>query len=113
MEKQPLRAAVFHQDKRAGVLIKTEKGYEFIYDSAYLNDPDARSISLSMPLRSEKYVSPRLFSYFDGLLPEGWLLELTCAAAKIDKDDKFRLLLHTGRDPLGAVSLRPHEGEDQ
>ena len=34
-----------------------------------------------------------------------------CAAAKIDKDDKFRLLLQTGQDPVGAVSVRPLEDE--
>ena len=63
-----------------------------------------------MPLRAEKYDSKELFPFFDGLLPEGWLLDLDCAAAKIDKNDKFRLLLHTGRDPVGAVSVQPIEG---
>ena len=47
--------------------------------------------------------------FFDGLLPEGWLLELICASAKIDKNDKFRLLLHTGQDPVGAVSIKAIE----
>ena len=103
------RAAVFCNGKRAGLLIKKETGYEFIYDGGYLSDPQAAAISLAMPLREQKYVSRELFPFFDGLLPEGWLLDLTCAAAKIDKNDKYRLLLHTGQDPVGAVGILPLE----
>ena len=103
------RAIVFHGQKPAGVLTKKEDGFEFVYDSGYLSSSAALPISLSMPLREEKYESKELFPFFDGLLPEGWLLDLDCAAAKIDKNDKFRLLLHTGRDPVGAVSIRPIE----
>ena len=103
------RAAVFCKGKRAGLLIKKTNGYEFVYDDAYLTDPEATPISLAMPMRVERYESRALFPFFDGMLPEGWLLELTCKAAKIDKYDKFRLLLHTGRDPIGAVSVLPLE----
>ena len=109
LKRAPLKAAVFYQGRRAGVLAETGQGYEFTYDPGYLNESGTRPISLSLPLRVEKYESTRLFPFFDGLLPEGWLLELTSRAAKIDKADKFRLLLHTGQDPIGAVSLRPLE----
>lgn len=105
----PNRATVFFDSKPAGVLTKKSDGYEFIYDNGYMSDASAAPISLSMPLRAEKYESKELFPFFEGLLPEGWLLDLDCAAAKIDKNDKFRLLLHTGRDPVGAVSVRPIE----
>ncbi len=94
-------------DQRAGTLSRIGNGFRFFYDPSYLKSPQARPISFSMPLRAEAYESPRLFSFFDGLLPEGWLLDLTTTAAKIDKNDKFGLLLHTGRDPVGAVSVRP------
>jgi serine/threonine-protein kinase HipA len=103
------RAAVYCRGKRAGLLTKTERGYEFVYAIPYLADPEATPISLTMPMRAERYESGELFPFFDGLLPEGWLLDLTCRAAKIDKGDRFRLLLHTGRDPIGAVSVRPLE----
>lgn len=107
MTEREQRAAVFMFDQRAGTLSKMADGFRFYYDPAYLKKPQARPISFSMPLRAEAYESPRLFSFFDGLLPEGWLLDLTTTGAKIDKNDKFSLLLHTGRDPLGAVSVRP------
>ena len=101
------RALVLYRDKEAGELVKKPGGYEFSYKSDYLHDPDSVPISLAMPLTQDKYESPALFPFFDGLLPEGWLLELTCASAKIDKNDKFHLLLHTGKDPVGAISVRP------
>ena len=40
---------------------------------------------------------PELGDFADGYLREA------------DKDDKFSLLLHTGEDPIGAVSVRPLE----
>lgn len=103
------RAAVFYGRKLAGMLTKNADGFEFIYDSDYLSNPEAMPISLSMPLREEKYEAKELFPFFDGLLPEGWLLDMICSSVKIDPDDKFRLLLHTGQDPIGAISVRPME----
>jgi serine/threonine-protein kinase HipA len=41
-----------------------------------------------------------------GLLPEGWYLDLASKKLKIDKDDKFGLLLATCKDTVGAVSIR-------
>ncbi len=106
MENEITSAEVYYRDTKAGTLTKTEEGYEFTYDAEYLGDASAGPISLSLPLRGEKYQSPRLFSFFDGLLPEGWLLDLISKTAKIDKNNKFKLLLHTGKDPIGAVSIR-------
>lgn len=106
---QPQRAAVFYGQTRAGLLTRKKDGYEFAYDRAYASDPEAPPISLSLPLRQEPYESKALFPFFDGLLPEGWLLDIICATAKIDQNDKFRVLLHTGEDPVGAVSVRPIE----
>ena len=102
-------AAIYYGKKKAGILRKGDAGYEFAYDENYLKDPTALPISLSLPLRSERHESRELFPFFESLLPEGWLLNITVATAKIDKNDKFRLLLHTGEDPIGAVSIRPLE----
>ncbi|OIO12245.1 MAG: hypothetical protein AUJ52_00550 [Elusimicrobia bacterium CG1_02_63_36] len=106
MENREEHAFVFYGDKAAGDLIKKPAGYEFTYKPEYLRDPDAMPISLAMPLTETPYESSKLFPFFDGLLPEGWLLELTSASAKIDKTDKFRLLMYTGKDPIGAISVR-------
>lgn len=105
--KNTNRAVVYYNDKKAGILIKKEKIYEFEYDTEYLNDTSARPVSLTMPLFEKKFVSEWLFPFFDNLLPEGFLLKVTVSKLKIDKNDKFRLLMHVGRDVSGAVTVRP------
>ena len=101
------RATVYYNDIKAGILSRKEKAYEFAYDAEYLNDAFARPISLTMPLVKKKFVSEKLFPFFDNLLPEGFLLEVTVSKLKIDKNDRFRLLMNVGGDTSGAVSLRP------
>ena len=103
------KALVFFRDHRAGLLEETEQGFRFIYDSAYLEDPKARPISLSFPLRMEAYESASFFPFFDGMIPEGWYLEIVSKVLKIDEDDRFGLLLANGSHTIGAVSVVPWE----
>ncbi len=77
----------------------------FTYDSDWLARPDALPISLTMPLRAEPYTSRGLHPFFENLLPEGWLLELTTQKLKIPKDDAFGLLAATCADCIGAVEI--------
>jgi len=102
-------AEVLFNNKRAGIITKTDSGYEFIYDQNYLGENNARPISISIPLSRETYRSRELFPFFEGLLPEGWLLAQTSSVLKIDTNDKFNLLLNIGRDTIGAVSIIPLE----
>ncbi len=90
----------------AGTLQETDIGYLFQYDPAYLKRPDASAVSLTLPLRSEPYTSTTLFPFFDGLIPEGWLLGVASRNWKIDPHDRFGLLLVTCRDCIGTVSIR-------
>ncbi len=101
------KAQVFYGDLKAGLLQRTVNGFEFVYDPSYLQRPDVMPISQSLPLRSEPHQSPELFPFFDGLLPEGWLLDLTTTTLKIDANDRWGLLLVTGADTVGAVTVRP------
>ena len=43
----------------------------------YLAMPEAQGIRLTMPLREETSQSNALHPFFDGLIPEGWLLDIT------------------------------------
>ncbi len=98
-------AEVFFKDKRAGFLYQTENGYTFAYDEDFLkgNIP----ISLSLSLRKEPYESKELFSFFRGLLPEGWYLDIVSAKLKIERMDHFGILVGTaGVDTIGAVTVR-------
>jgi serine/threonine-protein kinase HipA len=79
----------------------------FTYAPEWLARPDAVPVSLTLPLRREPYVSDGLHPFFENLLPEGWLLELTTKKLKISKNDPFGLLLATCRDCVGAVEIEP------
>ncbi|MBA3392478.1 MAG: HipA N-terminal domain-containing protein [Deltaproteobacteria bacterium] len=91
--------------KRVGILDETADGTRFTYDSAWLARTDAVPVSLTLPLREEPYDSKGLHPFFENLLPEGWLLEISTAKLKIPKDDAFGLLLATCADCVGAVEV--------
>ncbi len=95
----------------AGLLEETPSGYRFTYDPGYLASPDAVSVSLTLPLRSEPYVSTFLFPFFEGLLAEGSLRALQSRLHKIDLEDGFGLLLKTAAsDVIGCVTVEPASG---
>ena len=99
-------AAVYVRNTLAGVLRETEEGYSFVYDDAYLRTPHAAPVSLTLPLRQEPYTSKTLFSFFDGLIPEGWLLNLVTHNCKLRANDRFGLLLVACKDGSGSVVMR-------
>lgn len=100
------QAGVFVRGLLAGLLQETDEGYRFIYDSAYLIDLNACAVSLTLPLRPEPYTSHTLFPFFDGLIPEGWLLDMVTRNWKIDPSDRFALLMAACHDCIGCVGIR-------
>jgi len=99
------RGLVRIDGKNAGSLKEFEDGFEFAYLATWLGTQGARPISLTMPLRTEPYVSRNLHPFFQNLLPEGWLLELATKKLKVSKDDAFGLLLATCADCIGATEI--------
>ena len=98
-------AYVYVRNVFAGTLKETDVGYSFIYDSEYLASGSAASVSLTLTLTDEPYFSHTLFSFFDGLIPEGWLLGVVSRNWKIDPNDRFGLLLIACKDSIGNVSI--------
>ena len=96
---------VFVQNKSAGLIRETDEGYEFSYSEDYLENENALPVSLTLPLTPETYKSNTLFPFFDGLIPEGWLLSVVERNWKIDGRDRFGLLLVTCRDCIGDVRI--------
>ncbi len=103
---------VFFGDRFAGIVREDEEGYWFTYDADYLGEPDARTISLSLPLRADPYHDRTLFPFFDGLIPEGWLLDIAERTWKLDPRDRMGLLLACCNDCIGAVSVRRKKESD-
>ena len=100
------QTGVFVRDHFAGYIQETDEGYCFTYDPVYLSSEKPCAVSLTMPLRSEPYMSHTLFPFFDGLIPEGWLLNVVTRNWKIDQKDRFGLLMVACNDCIGNVSIR-------
>ncbi len=105
----PRRAEIRVEGRRAGVLEETDRGYRFQYDSGYLEQANAVAVSLTLPLQPDLFQDKRLFPFFDGLIPEGWLLDIAEKTWKLDPRDRMGLLLACCRDCIGAVEVRPME----
>lgn len=91
----------------AGRILEDDRGYHFKYDEAWLKNPLANPVSLTLPLRVEEFSSKTMIPFFDGLIPEGWLLDIAETNWKLDPKDRMGLLLACCRDCIGAVSVIP------
>ncbi len=100
------RGKVFMYDHLAGIITEDSEGYHFQYDSDYLNSENPEPISLTLPLTEETYTDSNLFPFFDGLIPEGWLLDIAQKNWKLNPRDRMEILLKTCHDCIGAVSIQ-------
>ena len=99
------RARILYRDRQAGWLTEDEDGYVFEYDADYLSRGGAEPVSLTLPLRAEPYKQNVLFAFFDGLIPEGWLLNITTKNWKLNPNDRMGLLIACCQDCIGAVGV--------
>ena len=104
-------AYIYVRNVFAGVLAETDYGYSFAYDEEYLQAENATAVSLTLPLTANKYRAKTLFPFFDGLIPEGWLLNIAENNWKINQRDRMSLLLACCKDCIGAVSVISEEEE--
>lgn len=100
------KAHVYQRGRLAGVLEKSDDArYRFTYAHDYIEDPSTLPISLTLSKRGEPFESETLFPFFFGLLSEGSTKTIQCRTLKIDEQDHFELLLSTGEDCIGSVSV--------
>ena len=105
------QAKVYYKDLLAGLISEDDEGYSFQYDTEYLANNDSKPVSLTLPLQQEPYQSSILFPFFDGLIPEGWLLNIAVNSWKINLRDRFGLLITLCKDCIGCVSVISDENE--
>jgi len=102
------QARILYQDKVAGILTETDEGeYVFRYEAEYVKEHPSDFITFSMPVSEVPYREKRLFPFFEGLIPEGWLLDIASKNWKINRNDRMGLLLACCRNCIGAVSVEP------
>ena len=99
------KAEIYLFDRLAGHLREDEEGYWFQYDREYLGHSPI-PVSFTLPLQEAAFHDNRLFPFFDGLIPEGWLLDIVVESWKVNPRDRMGLLLACCRDCIGAVSIR-------
>lgn len=97
------KATVWVNDIEAGIFEALNKNtYRFTYHENYKNAP----VSLTMPITQTVHAFDRFPPFFEGLLPEGVMLEGLLHQYKLDKHDLFAQLMKVGRDLVGAISVK-------
>lgn len=108
------QAEIYRKGIKAGILTEDDGEYCFSYDKDYLDSPSAAAISLTMPLQNNTFVSPVLFPFFDGLIPEGWLLDVALRNTDISVLDRMSLLMLCCKECIGSISVVPiKDGENK
>lgn len=101
------KAKIYFENHLCGYLEETDEGYRFYYTESYLATTGAKAVSKTLPIQGGSFFSKTLFAFFDGLIPEGWLLNIAEEHWKVDRKDRMGLLLTCCRDTIGAVSVEP------
>ena len=102
------KGIVYYKEYLAGVITETNEGeYVFQYDEKYVKEHPTEFITFTMPVTTNPYIEKRLFSFFEGLIPEGWLLDIASKNWKINQNDRMGLLLACCQNCIGAVSVVP------
>ncbi len=87
------KGEVYYNDNLAGTILETDDGeYVFQYDTTYVKNHPDDFITFTMPVTDKPYVDKRLFPFFEGLIPEGWLLEIATKNWRINSNDRFNNL---------------------
>ncbi len=99
------KADVYMHGVHAGILTETEKRKAWQFE--YLKSYAGPAVSLTMPVEESSFSFREFPPFFEGLLPEGIMLEGMLRQLKIDRKDYFSQLLATGEDLVGAVTVKP------
>lgn len=98
-------AYIYLDDIFSGELSECEDGYVFIYDDRYFEDESKQAISLTIPKKQKRYISKILFPFFDGLIPEGWMLNFVSTNWGINIRDRFGILMVACKDTVSRVRV--------
>ena len=102
------KAEIFYHNELAGILTETDEGhFIYQYNEQYVKNHPDQFLTFTMPVTIKPYYDKRLFSFFEGLIPEGWLLDIAAKNWKIKPNDSMGLLLACCQNCIGAVSVTP------
>lgn len=97
---------VYKKDIIAGTIWEDGDGFHFQYKDTYLKKPQHGPVSKTLPIRNEAYSDTQMIPFFDGLIPEGWLLQIAIDNWKLNPRDRMSLLLTLCNDCIGDISIK-------
>jgi serine/threonine-protein kinase HipA len=97
------KAKVYVNGQFAGILEELERGHRYTFN--YEENYKGSSVSLQMPTTTKVYEYDRFPPFFEGVLPEGVMLEGLLKQAKIDRNDLMTQLITVGGDLVGNVTV--------
>ena len=100
---------VFLNGRLVGVLRRAMSGaIDFQYDSTWLGWGATFPISLSLPLREDRYIGAPVINVFDNLLPDSEAIRRRVAErVGADGIDAYSMLTALGHDCVGALQFLP------
>ncbi len=100
---------VFLNGRLVGRLTKDPGGaISFLYNETWLAWENAMPVSLSLPLREDRYAGGAVTAVFDNLLPDNEAIRNRLAArVRAEGSDAYSLLTAIGRDCVGALQFLP------
>ena len=107
--RKRLPLTVFLNGRLVGHLKKETSGaIDFQYDPAWLHWEHTFPISLSLPLREDRYIGDGVVAVLDNLLPDNAEIRRRVAArVSAEGADAYALLAAIGRDCVGALQFLP------
>ena len=101
------RASIYVDGLLAGELQEIQRGKQYCF--IYLESYQGSSVSLEMPTNQKVYNFDRFPPFFEGLLPEGIMLEGLLRQTKLDRNDLMGQLMTVGNDVVGNVTIEEVE----
>ena len=110
MRKLYVSVEIEGRQREVGSIVgDTEFSAEFRYSDDYLESPQSRPISISLPLTDQAYGPEETRRFFEGLLPEGFLRRTVAENNRTDSNDYLTLLEMLGSECLGAIQIKGDE----
>jgi serine/threonine-protein kinase HipA len=100
---------VYLNGRLVGRLRRESSGaIDFVYDKSWLDWDNAIPVSVSLPLREDRYIGDPVLAVFENLLPDNDDIRRRLAErAKAEGSDAYSLLAAVGRDCIGALQFLP------
>lgn len=101
--------SVYLNGRHVGRLRRQSSGaIDFLYDRTWLEWRGAIPVSLSLPLREDRYIGDPVLAVFENLLPDSEPIRRRLAErVHADSYDAYSLLAAVGRDCVGALQILP------